>query len=117
MAEFFKSDEVASQTFVGAMLIGTITRMDKDEDCPYNIDHSVRKLGVDVELKLDGHEVSMRDFLKRLEDHWEWYLTREALKMSENRCNDILNRMTNFGDAVEQMIRDKFPELPQDDDY
>ena len=117
MADSFTTEEVVAHDFVSVMLISAMTKMDEDKNCAYDIAHSADKKSVEVELRIDGHEVSMRDFLGKLERAFDDAVANEALKLVSERCGELIDRMNNFQEGLDREIREKFPEIRSEDDY
>lgn len=115
MAEKFTINEVTGNDFVGVMLIDAISKMDLNHGSPYIVDEVCKSKSLEVELRIGGHEYSMREFLKRLEAAFEHSVTKKALEISEERCGNILNRVTEFDRMVGRLIRKEFPEMDEDE--
>ncbi len=114
MAEKFPTEEICSDDFVSIMLMSAMTKMDDDSKSEFTIDKAAQDRFVEVELRIGGHECSMREFLKILEESYDRQTTARALEISEERCDNVLNKLSEFERAVGQLIRDKFPEIPED---
>ena len=114
MAEKFTIDEVTGDNFTSIMLISALTKMDEDSTSLFSIDEAAKKKSLEVELRIGGHEYSMREFLKKLEDAFDYSTTKKALQISEERCGNILSKLSEFETAVSRIIRLEFPEIHED---
>lgn len=111
MAEKFTAKEVCQEDFVSFIMMRAISSMDSDKSSKFKIEEIAKDGEFEVELRIGGHEYSMRKFLKWLSDAYDYTVANKALEISRQKCGNIFDRIDDFDREVKRLIRDVFPDI------
>ena len=103
MADTFNVQEMIAErdTILGWSFIVLMTELDKLIACP------PEDKNYTVEVKINGHEVSFKHLIDRLQENYAFAVNKEAKRLLESKLQNVSNVLETLEGAIINLAFDK----------
>lgn len=105
MSELIKFSEVTRNNFLGVQLCNLLAQL-RDENIAGNpIMDEQGERNIEVSLTINGHPVSFRSTIERMNGCYDWAVNQEAKKLFEDKLFDLNETICNLQKHVENEMK------------